>query len=162
MGNWSSKAKRKKKNKDKIFDMKLTIFIGVLLLSFQAFSQNFSSTEYQKALGKITNKRAVFSVTNPVRITDSTGKVIASRRIVELEDGYLKKVAKKYGKELIPYLVKMFDDSDRDWAANVLLYALTESSAATLRYYDIYKIDNWRRLQKQSDKEKWQKYLEIN
>jgi len=139
--------------------MRIVIFVLMLIVSIKGISQGVFNENIQKALTKLSNKKANFVVTNPVRFTDSSGKVISFKRIVELEDGYMRRISKRYGKSLIPYLVKMFDDSKRDWAANLLLYAVTESSAVVLRYYSVDKIEEWRQVQKQSDKEKWENYL---
>lgn len=125
-------------------------------------AQEVAKGGHWNELKKISNKEADFWITNPVRIKDSTGKVVAVRKLVVLENKYMSKIANKYGKKLVPELVAMLNDSTRDWAANLLLYNITEQNATMLKYYPTSKLDEWKQEQKAKEIAKWKDYLKTN
>lgn len=143
--------------------VRLYILPIFFLLVFNSSAQTSVLTnEYSKILNKLSNKNAFFFVTNPVRFTDSTGQISSIKCIVELENTYMKKIAKKYGKKLIPDLINLLiNDTNKDWAANLLLYSITNSSAVTLKSYNNEKIEEWRRIKKDCEIKKWQEYATV-
>lgn len=133
----------------------------LMLLNNFCFSQlNQVSEENRSVLRKLSNKKVIFSISNLVNITDSSGAVISRRRIVLLEDKYLRKIKRLFANEnLLNDLFLLLSDSDRDWSANVLLYAITKSSAVTLKGYESNGYESWRKISRDKDIEKWKKYF---
>ncbi len=74
----------------------------------------------------------------------------------------MSKIVRNYGKKFVPDLVLLLTDSTRDWAANILLYSITETNATMLKYYPTSKMNEWRRERKDKDVERWRNYLKIN
>jgi hypothetical protein len=134
---------------------KVLILLVVLFSNLLVLAQTTNKGNYYKELLKLSNAKSSFGITGPVRIKDSSGKVISVKTLVELENGYMKKLAAKYGKKLIPELIDLLSDTIRDWAANIFLYALTETSAVTIKYYSSSKIKEWRSIRKEVDVAKW-------
>jgi hypothetical protein len=62
---------------------------------------------------------------------------------------------------MVPALIRLFDSPDQDWAANVLLYALTGRDAMLLGGFEA-NIGKWRDLQKESDRRYWTGWWEKN
>ncbi|WP_315824069.1 hypothetical protein [Paraflavitalea speifideaquila] len=79
-----NKKKEEDEKKKIINSMKVRFSICIVFIHFVFLLQAQESVkgEYWKELQKISNKDADFWVTNPVRIKDSTGEVIAVRNIV--------------------------------------------------------------------------------
>ncbi|MEK8018230.1 MAG: hypothetical protein VSS75_015250 [Candidatus Parabeggiatoa sp.] len=63
--------------------------------------------------------------------------------------------------EIIPKLLACFDSDDKDWAANVLLYALTRHDAMCVQVY-APDIEKWRIEHKNFDFSFWQKWWTKN
>jgi len=62
---------------------------------------------------------------------------------------------------LVPKLIALFDSPDRDWAANLLLYALTGRDAMLLGGFET-NIAKWRDRQKELDRRYWIGWWEEN
>jgi hypothetical protein len=138
---------------------KLNGFLILMLLVLTASGQISPKSKYSEALKKLSNERADFFVSNPVRIKDSSGQVIAVRNLIVLENEYMNKVARKYGNEIVPDLVGMLQDTLRDWAANLLLYNITNTDAVVFKYYPPNDWAKWRKFRKHEDVLKWEGYL---
>ncbi len=63
--------------------------------------------------------------------------------------------------DIIEQLIIFFDSSDRDWAANVFLYAITGRDALFLSGYE-NDIEKWRSEQKEADLRYWKKWRAEN
>ena len=61
----------------------------------------------------------------------------------------------------VPALIGCFDTPDKDWAANVVLYALTERDAMLLTAFED-DIDKWRKTQKDKDRAYWVSWWSTN
>jgi hypothetical protein len=86
-------------------------------------------------LKTITNENLNYGVPNPARISDSTGKFVTIKNLVMIMDDSVRAKITKYHMELIPELVDLLkSDTTRDWAANLLLYNITEKDALVLKY----------------------------
>ncbi len=53
------------------------------------------------------------------------------------------------------HLIELLKRENQDWAANVLLYAITQRDGTLLLEFDSNKAESWRRHQKESDVAYW-------
>jgi hypothetical protein len=86
--------------------------------------------------------------------------VSAGREIRILEPFGLEAAAQSPN-ALVPALLACFDDADKDWAANLVLYALTGRDALPLSAGE-GKIEDWRRGGKASDRRYWLAWWSAN
>jgi hypothetical protein len=63
--------------------------------------------------------------------------------------------------EFVPALIGSLGTADKDWAANLVLYALTGRDAMVLTGFE-NDIDGWRRTQKESDQHYWDSWWKDN
>lgn len=63
--------------------------------------------------------------------------------------------------DIIPKLLTLFDSDDKDWAANVLLYAITRHDTMFVEAYAA-NIEKWRIEEKDFDFSVWQKWWTKN
>jgi hypothetical protein len=145
-------------NKSKFIVFTLCVLcFGLLLQAQKSGLDNHSNT-----LKKISNKKTEFFVTDNLNaFSDHSAKDF----YVVIVTPLLKKIAKKYGGKMIPSLVKILqEDTTRDMAADILLYAITKRSGVALRkYYSMNKgfyYDKWRLEIKQADIEYWKEFMQ--
>ena len=64
----------------------------------------------------------------------------------------------RYGEQIIPDLIKLLHDEERDWAANVVLSSITGRDALIVSVYaDNY--EKWKKTQKKRDVIYWENWL---
>jgi hypothetical protein len=62
-----------------------------------------------------------------------------------------------YGERIIPDLIALLRDEDRDWAAHVVLSSITGGDAMTLSVF-ADNVEEWRRTHKNHDLTHWKSY----
>ena len=141
--------------KNRYIALFLSLFIAVFVNA-----QQHNNGKHWSILKKIRNEKTDFFVSNLVRFSDSTGRVTKIVNTVMWENKQMKKIAyDKNAKELIPELVALLNDPNRDWAANILLYSITNTDAVILKYYLPNKYEEWRKIRKNRDVKRWNEYL---
>lgn len=76
-----------------------------------------------------------------------------------LRDSSVVRLIRQYGGDLIPGLVGLLkNDRDRDWAAAVLLYALTQRSAEVFTRYEKH-LNRWEKEQQPAEEAYWNRFL---
>lgn len=67
----------------------------------------------------------------------------------------------QYGEQIVPDLIKLLHDEERDWAANVILSSITGRDALIVSVYaDNY--EKWKTTQKTRDVMYWENWLNEN
>lgn len=132
---------------------KMKRYILTLLFSFYFvtfFSQEICDLKYlnnQKIEFNLFFNNAVFSSVDTLE-TGFQIDVIGGAEALDI----LRK-----GSEVIPSLIKLLNDKERDWAANLLLYDILNRNALLLVAIDTE--EDWRSFQKDNDLNYWNNYL---
>lgn len=129
------------------------LFIIFLSLPFFTFCQKPTERQIINFINSVSNKQMVYGVTSYNLFSDSTLK--STSRTVKIKDNKQRLFIEKYKDELYPYLIAVFDDPKKDWAVNVIFYAITKKNASAIEYMTEKNIEHWRNAKKSIDKEYW-------
>ena len=64
------------------------------------------------------------------------------------------------GSQIIPALINLLHDEERDWAANVILASISEQDALRVSVY-ASNIEEWKETQKEADIRYWEKWQQL-
>lgn len=92
-------------------------------------------------------------------LPDSLRDSLYSRRVVFIMDKKQRHFIEHNSTALYPYLIKLFDDEQKDWAANVILYYISKRRATGIAYMTVQDISLWRKARKDLDKKYWIDYF---
>ena len=109
------------------------------------------TNKLQKIINKVDNKTIKKSFSRENR---------NQRRVVIYAPSEVKaifKMGKEEIKNIIPYLIKAMESSLKDWAANLILYALTQKPAGGIQFL---KTEEWRKLMGKSEYIHWKLWWE--
>jgi hypothetical protein len=135
------------------------ILLMCLLPAVQCVYGQSTKGEHWDFLRKVKNSNIYYGISNPASIRDSLGNVIGAGNFVMLIDEKVSANVRKYGVKLIPELVDLLqNDTTRDWAANLMLYSITNKDAVVLKY-DGEDLNKWRGRKKAREVKRWTEYL---
>lgn len=131
------------------------IFItGLILLLFLSFSKKQEISNKVYGLNSYT---CYFRVINAFNGTDS----LKLDYYVTISLNKFDKIPGKINKYYMKKLLNCFKDTSKDFAANLILYHLTEENAKDY-YTKFCSIDEWRKIKKESEFIFWnKKYSEL-
>jgi hypothetical protein len=134
-------------------------FMRLLCLLLISCNYSFGQSELDKFITGLSNDSLRYEI---VKIGTANLKknnmIVLPKTVVVVNSVNIKSLGKKYNKPLlVKRLISVLGDTNKDWYANVLLYALTEKDATSLLVID--GRDDWLRINKSKDIEYWNFYL---
>jgi hypothetical protein len=118
-----------------------------------------SKTQISEGLLKlIDNKNIAYEMALTRPQTYNEDEISVSIEIIHISSFDLDSLLQKNDRvKLIYSLIKLFDDPNHDWGANLLLYAITRQLAFTIIM--IKSEDKWRKSFKEKDLENWRSFF---
>jgi hypothetical protein len=136
------------------------LFIFVLLGN-SSIDQTQTELGIKKFISKISNNNVLYGVTmSSTWLPDSAGDTLYSRRVVFIVDKKQRYFIEHNSTALYPYLIKLFDDEQKDWAANIILYYISKRRATGIAHMTVQDISLWRKARKNLDRKYWIDYFE--
>jgi len=132
-----------------------TIFIAAIFLIWALQGK----TQISEGLLKlIDNKNIAYEMALTRPQTYNKDEISVSIEIIHISSFDLDSLLRKNDRvEFIYSLIKLFDDPNYDWGANLLLYAITRRLAFTIIM--INSEDKWRKSFKEKDLEYWRSFF---
>jgi hypothetical protein len=136
--------------------MKNAILLLVLLL-FSGFvkAQNNNAKYIESVIKRYNNDSVSIYFAYNVKFYNPDGSLKEIKDIIDINnDIFLFKRVKNKCK-IIKLLLTYFNDPERDWLANSVLYYITRQDATPLFAYRSKHIDEWKKQRKKEDYQFW-------
>jgi glycosyltransferase involved in cell wall biosynthesis len=117
--------------------------------------------KFKKIINKLDNKTLQWYSYPPV---PPKGSFVTLGRLIEIKGPpEILEILKMTNEEInkfIPFLIEAFDNPEKDWAANFVLYAITSRDAVTEQFY--YNREKWKGMKKEFDVHMLKRWWEKN
>ena len=142
--------------------MRPNMIFGILMCNFLLFvsiQPLYAQKSLEKLINGLSNQDLKYEISKVGVATINDNKLTVPKMLVMIKSINVNSLAKKYKKEnLIRHLITVLNDPDKDWYANVLLYAITQKEASPL--LAVENRDEWIIAGREQDLKYWNNYLE--
>jgi hypothetical protein len=128
----------------------LLLLIGTLCLSCWAGYYHWNKSMATRLVNKLDNKTIRYATESPAQ----NRFVSVGRQIKILEPVVDISALSKEEDTVVPALIHCLDNPDKDWAANLILFAMTGRDPLVLSGFED-DITGWRKTQKEIDRRHW-------
>ena len=136
----------------------LVAFNNILIVNVFSQENSYDIDNIFKLYG---NRDALVAISPDVRIYDSIGNLIDIKYISSINHNIGISRDKFKNIDSIKKIFIYFDNPQKDWLANCMLYYLTDEDAFILHFFK-NNILKWQREGKEYDSEHWKKYIISN